>query len=77
MMWKPSIKVVQEQVVTEKTTFYDMEKDVSQPHVLAACQDSKIRIYVTYPQGSTSAPCPALRERAHSSRLLWTLRVPM
>ncbi|GIY61419.1 WD repeat-containing protein 62 [Caerostris darwini] len=45
MMWKPSIKVVQEQVVTEKTTFYDMEKDVSQPHVLAACQDSKIRIY--------------------------------
>ncbi|GBM34108.1 Mitogen-activated protein kinase-binding protein 1 [Araneus ventricosus] len=45
MMWKPSIKVVQEQVVTEKTTFYDMEKDASQPHVLAACQDSKIRIY--------------------------------
>ncbi|GFY40208.1 WD repeat-containing protein 62 [Trichonephila inaurata madagascariensis] len=55
MMWKPSIKVIQEQVVTEKTTFYDMEKDVSQPHVLAACQDSKIRIY-DIPAGKSPDP---------------------
>ncbi|XP_054711970.1 mitogen-activated protein kinase-binding protein 1-like [Uloborus diversus] len=43
--WKPQVKVTTEQTLTEKTTFYDMEQDVSQSYVLAACQDSKIRIY--------------------------------
>jgi len=33
--------------IVGKTTFYDMESDQSQKHILTACQDRSVRVYNT------------------------------
>lgn len=33
--------------ISGKTTFYDMEIDLQQKHIMTACQDRNIRIYNT------------------------------
>lgn len=34
--------------ISGKTTFYDMEIDPKQKHILIACQDRNIRVYNSY-----------------------------
>ncbi|KAG8188886.1 hypothetical protein JTE90_014946 [Oedothorax gibbosus] len=34
-----------DRILSDQTTFYDLEKDPARPQVLAACQDSRVRVY--------------------------------
>lgn len=38
---------VHDHYISGKTTFYDMEIDLKQKHIMTACQDRNIRVYNT------------------------------
>ncbi|EFX83500.1 hypothetical protein DAPPUDRAFT_48286 [Daphnia pulex] len=44
---KPQVQFARGHNIVGKTTFYDMESDQSQKHILTACQDRSVRVYNT------------------------------
>lgn len=44
---KNQCSFVHDHYVSGKTTFYDMEVDPKQKHIMTACQDRNIRVYNT------------------------------